>query len=102
MIFLLTILFSYFTYSQMLSEFQPIQSESEPEWIEIYNENDFELSLENLTISDNVSSNKLNSGVIGAKSYFIITQNKQLLLSKYDIDENKVQEINFPTLNKST
>ena len=102
MIFLLTILFSYFTYSQMLSEFQPIQSESEPEWIEIYNENDFELSLENLTISDNVSSNKLSSGVIGAKSYFIITQNKQLLLSKYDLDENKVLEFNFPTLNNNT
>lgn len=97
---LLIIILSFFPLkSQIINEFQPIQSDEEPEWIEIYNEKSFEVNLENLIISDAVTSKSLPSISIPANSYIIITPNKLLLLNKYNISSDKVFEFNFPTLN---
>lgn len=99
---LLIIILSFFPLkSQIINEFQPIQSDEEPEWIEIYNEKNFEVNLENMIISDAVTSKSLPNISIPANSYIIVTPNKLLLLNKYNLSSDKVFEFNFPTLNNN-
>jgi hypothetical protein len=101
MILYLIFLFSSLN-AQIITEFQAIQSDTEPEWIEIYNMTNEDLFLDSFRIADNLSSISIGPVFLNANSFKVFTQNKLQLEKHYKINSEFIVEAKFPVLNNTT
>ena len=102
MICFILYIFSTFTSAQNLTEFQAIQSDTEPEWIEIYNNSDEIINIDTFKIADSKSDVIYTDLQIKPFSFIVFTSNKSLLENKYILISNDIIELKLPTLNNTT
>lgn len=100
------ILFLIFIYAslnaQIITEFQAIKSDTEPEWIEIFNMTNEDLFLDSFRIADNLTSVSIGPVFVNANSFKVFTQNKLQLEKHYKINSEFIVEAKFPVLNNTT
>lgn len=88
--------------AQIITEFQSIQSDDEPEWIEIYNDKDEDLILDSFRIADSQTSLLINPIIVKSNTFKVFTKDKILLQNKYNIESEFIVDANFPILNNTT
>jgi len=102
MIYILLYIISSFSSAQIITEFQAIQNDYEPEWIEIYNKQDEDIFIDTFRIADSKSSVEYYNLEIKRNSFVVFTSNKSLLENKYIINSESIIEIKLATLNNTT
>lgn len=95
MINILFILFSFSVNAQIINEYKFFDNNPNLEWIEIYNENNYEAVLENWTISNSNQIITLPKILIPEKSYIILARKKSEVIKKYNLDSEKVFEFSL-------
>ncbi len=87
-----------------LNEIYPSPNSGETEWIEIYNDNDFELDLVNWKIKDAADNKKTFSLIIKAKSFALVeatflnnSGDMVILLNQNEEEKDKLAE-NYPSI----
>ena len=104
MIIFLIFIFHSLLYSQKINEFKIVNNKPESSWIEIYNDKKTDVSLDDVVFSNNSNSITLKKIFVPSKSFVLLCKNKNELLKKYNLDSDKVFEIDFPDFsdNKNT
>lgn len=85
----------------VINEIQFAPDSPEPEWIEIYNTDNSEIKLNNLTISDKITTSDPISISLSAYGFAIITKDQATLVKKYNLNPDNVYETNVPILNNT-
>lgn len=104
---LLIIILCYNTKASIIiNEFQPYPIDEEPEWVELYNNSDKSITFDSLRILDNKTSKFVGKITFSPNSYYVITKDtndlKQKFPNLFSDKNNKLIEINFPSLNNTT
>lgn len=102
MICFILYIFSMLSSAQIITEFQAIQSDTEPEWIEIYNNSDEIINIDTFKIADSKSDVIYNNLQIKPFSFIVFTSDKALLENKYILVSNDIIELKLPSLNNTT
>lgn len=85
----------------MINEIQYAPESPEPEWIEIYNTENREVSLNEFTVSDKVTTSEPIDIVLQPNSFAIITKDSSELVANYGISSEFIFITNLPTLNNT-
>ncbi len=98
------ILVAQFCYSQsiVINETMPAPEGEEPEWIELFNNLDYDITIEMLLIADPVKEVELHDFLIKAKGYVVLTSDSTALKANRYVDpETIVVESSLPIMNNS-
>ena len=72
--------------------FMQPEGDSTGDWVEIYNKSNNDIDISGWLITDKSYKKgfKIEAGTIGPEDYIVVCENKDLLVEKYDLEEDKV------------
>lgn len=87
----------------VINELQPVPPTGEPEWVELYNPSDTDVSLTNLYIYDRTARASLNAVVVPPRGFAILTRDTDdLKLLRRIPPIARLYQVALPTLNNTT
>lgn len=97
------LLYTFGMRAQVITEVHPTPASGEPEWIELFNSKDKRVVLRNYLVCDNKSCVRVDTLVLPALGYTVLTRDSVALRESRQIPVSvEIIEVRFPSLNNTT